>query len=128
MSLRTAMAHRNLLYLLSLKELRTRYKKSVLGWAWSLFNPLSQMLIFSVIFIWFGVWAAILSFGVGKWIPTLGAWARIGLLAFFTFSVVIYAIKHGVHAPPAHQFKPTYTLFIALVPVLFFNSSRSILR
>ena len=25
--------------------------------------------------IWFGVWAAILSFGVGKWIPTLGAWA-----------------------------------------------------
>ena len=45
MSLRRAMAHRNLLYLLSLKELRTRYKKSVLGWAWSLFNPLSQMLI-----------------------------------------------------------------------------------
>ncbi len=50
MSLRNAMAHRNLLYLLSLKELRTRYKKSVLGWAWSLFNPLSQMLIFTVIF------------------------------------------------------------------------------
>ena len=44
------MAHRNLLYLLSLKELRTRYKKSVLGWAWSLLNPLSQMLIFTVIF------------------------------------------------------------------------------
>ena len=51
MSLRTAMAHRNLLYLLSLKELRTRYKKSVLGWAWSLLNPISQMLIFSVIFL-----------------------------------------------------------------------------
>jgi ABC-type polysaccharide/polyol phosphate export permease len=50
MSLRRAMAHRNLLYLLSLKELRTRYKKSVLGWAWSLFNPLSQMLIFTIIF------------------------------------------------------------------------------
>lgn len=50
MSLRTAMAHRNLLYLLSLKELRTRYKKSVLGWAWSLLNPISQMLIFTVIF------------------------------------------------------------------------------
>ena len=50
MSLRTAMAHRNLLYLLSLKELRTRYKKSVLGWAWSLLNPISQMLIFTIIF------------------------------------------------------------------------------
>lgn len=44
------MAHRNLLYLLSLKELRTRYKKSILGWAWSLLNPLSQMLIFTIIF------------------------------------------------------------------------------
>lgn len=44
------MAHRNLLYLLSLKELRTRYKKSVLGWLWSLLNPVSQMLIFTVIF------------------------------------------------------------------------------
>ena len=52
MSLRNAMAHRNLLYLLSLKELRTRYKKSVLGWAWSLLNPLSQMLIFTVIFLY----------------------------------------------------------------------------
>ncbi len=52
MSLRSAAASRNLLYLLSLRELRTRYKKSVLGWAWSLLNPLSQMLIFSVIFLY----------------------------------------------------------------------------
>ena len=52
MALRTALAHRNLLYLLSLKELRTRYKKSILGWAWSLLNPLTQMLIFSIIFLY----------------------------------------------------------------------------
>lgn len=52
MTLRTAAAHRNLLYLLSLKELRTRYKKSVLGWAWSLVNPLAQVVIFSVIFLY----------------------------------------------------------------------------
>ena len=45
------LAHRNLLYLLSLKELRTRYKKSILGWAWSLLNPLTQMVIFSIIFL-----------------------------------------------------------------------------
>ncbi|BAN03312.1 ABC transporter permease [Ilumatobacter coccineus] len=50
MSLRTAFAHRNLLYLLSLKELRTRYRKSVLGWAWTLLNPLSQMVIFTFVF------------------------------------------------------------------------------
>ena len=51
MALRSALASRNLLYLLSLKELRTRYKKSILGWAWSLLNPLTQMVIFSIIFL-----------------------------------------------------------------------------
>jgi glutamate:GABA antiporter len=77
--------------------------------------------VFSIAFIWFGVWAAILSFGVGKWIPTLGAWARIALLSFFSLSVVVYAFKHGLHVPSAGKFAPSYTLFIALVPVLFFN-------
>jgi len=77
--------------------------------------------IFSLAFIWFAVGAAVLSFGIGKWIPTLGAWARILLLSFFTLSVVIYAFKHGLHFPAASKFSPTYTLFIALVPVLFFN-------
>ncbi|WP_053225857.1 APC family permease [Solirubrobacter soli] len=77
--------------------------------------------LFSLAFIWFGVWAAILSFGVGKWIPTLGAWARIVLLAFFTFSVIIYAFKHGLHSPALSEFSPSYTLFIGLVPLLFFN-------
>src|ERR671928_95139 len=77
--------------------------------------------IFAGGFIWFGVVAAILSFGVGKWIPTLGAWARIGLLGFFSLSVVIYAFSNGLHAPAVGDFAPSYTLFIALVPVLFFN-------
>jgi glutamate:GABA antiporter len=77
--------------------------------------------VFAFVFIWFGVVAAILSFGVGKWIPTLGAWARIGLLGFFSLSVVIYALSNGLHTPAIGEFKPSYTLFIALVPVLFFN-------
>ena len=33
--------------------------------------------LFSLAFIWFAVWAAILSFGIGKWIPTIGAWVRM---------------------------------------------------
>jgi amino acid transporter len=77
--------------------------------------------LFALAFIWFGVWAAILSFGIGKWIPTLGAWARIGLLSFFSLSVVVYAFSNGLHAPAVGDFAPSYTLFIALVPVLFFN-------
>lgn len=51
MSIRTAVAHRNLLYLLSSKELRTRYRKSILGWAWTLLNPISQVIIFSFVFL-----------------------------------------------------------------------------
>ena len=77
--------------------------------------------LFSLAFIWFAVWAAVLSFGIGKWIPTLGAWARIVLLSFFTISVIVYAFKNGLHTPKATAFKPSYALFIALVPVLFFN-------
>ena len=34
-------------------------------------------------YIWFSVYSAILSFGIGKWIPTLGAWARIFVLGLF---------------------------------------------
>jgi len=77
--------------------------------------------VFSVLFIWFGVCAAILSFGIGKWIPTFGAWARMALLSLFTLSVILYALRHGVHPPPPARYVPTYATFIALVPVLFFN-------
>jgi amino acid transporter len=72
-------------------------------------------------FVWFSVWAAVLSFGIGKWIPTLGAWCRMGLLGMFVVSTVVYAFEHGLHLPAAHRFAPSYQLFIALVPVLFFN-------
>ena len=61
--------------------------------------------LFSIVFIWFAVWSAILSFGVGKWIPTIGAWSRMLLLAFFTFTVVLYAIKHGVHGVGSGEFQ-----------------------
>jgi amino acid transporter len=77
--------------------------------------------LFGLLFIWISVWAAILSFGVGKWLPTVGAWGRMLVLGFFTFTVVLYAIEHGVHGVSGGDFKPTYAVFIALVPVLFFN-------
>jgi amino acid transporter len=76
---------------------------------------------FALIFIWFAVWAAILSFGIGKWIPTIGAWGRVIVLSFFTLSVIIFAIKHGVHGFGAGDFKPSWTIFIAATPLLFFN-------
>jgi lipopolysaccharide transport system permease protein len=43
-------ASRELLVNLTLRELRGKYKRSVLGWAWSLLNPLSSMLIYTFVF------------------------------------------------------------------------------
>lgn len=43
-------AYRNLIYNLTQRELRSRYKKSILGWAWSLINPASTLLIYTLVF------------------------------------------------------------------------------
>jgi glutamate:GABA antiporter len=87
------------------------------------FTPLhgAGQYLFALAFIWFAVWAAILSFGVGKWIPTIGAWVRMIVLGFFTLTVIIYAFSHGVHGVSVGGFKPTWAVFVAAVPVLFFN-------
>lgn len=42
--------YRELLYNLVVRDLKVRYKNSVLGVAWSLLNPLFMMLIFTVVF------------------------------------------------------------------------------
>ena len=77
--------------------------------------------VYAVAFIWFTIGAAIVSLQYGKWVPTLGAWARGAILIFFVFSVILYAAEHGVHGFGGHAFLPTYAVFIAVVPVLFFN-------
>ena len=41
---------------LTLRELRSKYKRSVLGWAWSLLNPLTSLVIYGFVFsVIFGV-------------------------------------------------------------------------
>ena len=44
---------RDLAVNLTLRELRSRYKRSVLGWTWSLLNPLATVLIYSLVFSYF---------------------------------------------------------------------------
>ena len=77
--------------------------------------------VFTLIFVWVGVLAAILSFQVGKWIPTIGAWARFVLLGGFTIAVILYAIQNGIHGFGFGDFGVTYPGFIGLVGVLMFN-------
>ena len=87
------------------------------------FTPLSGVskYVFALAFIWFTIGTAIISLRYGKWVPTVGAWARGAVLGFFTVSVIVYATKHGVHGFGFGDFSPTYAMFIAAVPVLFFN-------
>ncbi len=44
---------RELFVNLTLRELRGKYKRSVLGWTWSLLNPLATMVIFTMVFRFF---------------------------------------------------------------------------
>src|SRR3954451_9980350 len=50
MSLAEVVASRELLWNLTLRELRTKYRRSFLGWTWSLLNPLATVAIFGYVF------------------------------------------------------------------------------
>jgi lipopolysaccharide transport system permease protein len=38
---------------LTLRELRSKYKRSFLGWAWSMINPLANMVVYTIVFKYF---------------------------------------------------------------------------
>jgi amino acid transporter len=76
---------------------------------------------FKFLFIWFSIGVAIISLQKGKWIPTAGGFARIFVMGFFTVTLVIYAIEHGVEGFPVGDLSPTMAIFLGLVPVLLFN-------
>ena len=42
----------------------------------------------------------------GKWIPNVGAIIRVGVLAFFSITVLIYGIEHGVHGYARGRLQP----------------------
>lgn len=46
-------ANRDLFANLTLRELRGKYKRTALGWAWSMLNPVATMVIFSLVFRFF---------------------------------------------------------------------------
>jgi ABC-2 type transport system permease protein len=49
-ALREYAESRELVLNLTLRELRSKYKKSVLGWTWSLLNPVASVVIYTIIF------------------------------------------------------------------------------
>ncbi|ARC57834.1 putative glutamate/gamma-aminobutyrate antiporter [Frondihabitans sp. 762G35] len=77
--------------------------------------------LITIPFIWVAVLAAVLSFRIGKWITTVGAFARFVLLGVFVVTVAVYGLQNGVHGLGASSFTPTIGGFVALVGVLLFN-------
>ena len=84
-------------------------------------------LIFKLAFIWFSIGVAIAALDRGKWIPNFGAVCRGVVLLFFSFTVLIYAFKHGIHGFGFSDFIPGATsqsgtlIFLGVVPLLLFN-------
>lgn len=76
---------------------------------------------YALAFIWFTIGTAIVSLRYGKWVPTAGACARGLVLVIFEISVLMYGADHGLQDLGGRAFHPTYAVFIAVVPVLFFN-------
>ncbi len=49
-SFREYLKYKELFVNLTLRELRSKYKRSVIGWGWSMINPLANMLIYMIVF------------------------------------------------------------------------------
>jgi amino acid transporter len=76
---------------------------------------------FCIVFIWLSIGVAIVSLRYGKWIPNFGALLRFFVLGFFSLTMIIYGIKHGVAGFSISSATPTKSVFFLLVPVLLFN-------
>ncbi|HET6963710.1 MAG TPA: ABC transporter permease [Acidimicrobiales bacterium] len=74
---------RELFVHLTLRELRSKYKRSFLGWAWSLVTPLATMLVYTIVFSLF--FRAKLEPGVHG-INEFALWLMCGLLPWTYFT------------------------------------------
>lgn len=87
---RELLSYRELLVMLTRKELTVRYKHSVLGFAWSMVQPLFLLLVYSVVF-------AILGAGFADF----GIWVLCGLLVwtFVSTSLLMATQSITTNAP-----------------------------
>ncbi len=79
--------------------------------------------LFKLVFVWTGILVAVISLKRGKWIPSIGAFVKVGVLVIVTITVIIYAIEHGVHGYGISGFSPTLAGFIGAAPILVFAIS-----
>jgi ABC-2 type transport system permease protein len=88
--LRDVWRSRELLLAFTSRELRARYKGSVLGWAWALVRPLVMLLIYGL--------AVGVFLGAGRAIPQFMIFIYCGLLAWGLFSAIVMGAINSVVA------------------------------
>ena len=92
-ALKELWGYRDLLWLLTLRDLKVRYRNSVLGIAWSWMNPLLMMTVFTVVF-------AVMNRGPAS-LPHFHAFVLIGILAWNAFAVSVQGAAESVTANAA---------------------------
>ncbi|MCS7251760.1 MAG: ABC transporter permease [Anaerolineae bacterium] len=85
--------YRDLLWLLTVRDLRVRYRNSVLGVAWSWMNPLLMMLVFTFVF-------TVMSRGPAD-LPNFHAFVLVGILAWNTFAASVQSAAESITANAA---------------------------
>jgi ABC-2 type transport system permease protein len=109
-------ASRELITNLTLRELRSRYKRSVLGWAWSMLNPLATVAIYTVVFKYF--FRAADPIGKPSGLENFGLFLFCGILPwnFFNASVIgSMAVLIGNAGLIKKVYFPRENLVLALV-------------
>ncbi len=82
--------YRDLLWLLTLRDLKVRYRNSVLGVAWSWMNPLLMMTVFTVVF-------TVMNRGPAS-LPHFHAFVLVGILAWNAFAISVQGAAESVTA------------------------------
>ena len=75
-----------LLWNLTLRELRTKYRKSVLGWTWSMLNPLATVAIYTFVFGY--LFQAVAPIGNPSGVKVFALYLLCGLLPWNFFMLV----------------------------------------
>src|SRR5215469_15249893 len=120
--IRDTLRYRELIWALALKELKVRYKRSVLGFLWALLNPALMMVVLTVVF------STIVRFGI----PNYSIFLLSVLLPWTFFS---QSLSYGVECivnngdlikkvavpkmvfPIAAVLSNTINLFLSLIPM-----------
>lgn len=100
----------DLLYELVLRDLKIRYKRSVIGLGWSLLNPLAQLLVFYFVF------GVLLPVGVPNFLPFL----MIGILVWNFFQTGLLQTTTVIVENPNLIRQPGFP--IAILPVVSVTS------